>query len=51
MIRALRSILAPKPDRFAVLIARRATRLANRDRKQAAAYERIHTILKQGGKA
>lgn len=35
---------------FDALIARRSERVSNRDRKTAAAYRRVHTILHEGRK-
>lgn len=47
----LKRLTRPKPAPrrpIDALIARRAQRLGNRDRKVAAAYERVQTILFRG---
>lgn len=49
MIKAiLKRLTRPKAKPVDALIARRAQRLGNRDRKAAAAYERTHHILFRG---
>lgn len=51
--RLLARLIRPKPAKpdLDVLIAKRGLRLHNRSGKEAAKYERIHTILAEGHNA